>query len=179
MSPDDLVAVCADAVATTEPLPETRAVLERACRDPELRESLRHGKTGINVLYNAAGLTVLNVVWPPEITLVPHNHLMWAAIGIYDGREENRFFRRSGSTIATSGGKELDEGDVLLLGDDAIHSVHNPLRAYTGAVHVYGGDFVRQPRSQWTGEKLDEVPYDYDAIREEFARAEREAGTTR
>jgi predicted metal-dependent enzyme (double-stranded beta helix superfamily) len=179
LNPDDLVAECVSALATTEPLPATRVVLERASRDPQLREALRHGQTGINVVYNAADLTVLNVVWPPGITLVPHNHLMWAAIGIYDGREENRFFRRRGSTLTTSGGKELDEGDVLLLGDDAIHSVHNPVRAYTGAIHVYGGDFIRQPRSQWTGENLEESPYDYDAIREQFAQAERDAGTTR
>jgi predicted metal-dependent enzyme (double-stranded beta helix superfamily) len=179
MSPDDLIADCVGAIAADEPLPATRVALERASRDPELREALRLGRTGINVLYNAPDLTVLNVVWPPAITLVPHNHLMWAAIGIYDGREENRFFRRQGSTLTPSGGKELDEGDVLLLGDDAIHSVHNPVAAYTGAIHVYGGDFIRQPRSQWTGENLDESPYDYDAIREQFAQAEREAGTAR
>jgi len=179
MSPDDLVAECISAIATTEPLPATKAVLERASRDAELRGALRLGRTGINVVYNAPDLTVLNVVWPPAITLVPHNHLMWAAIGIYDGREENRFFRRRGSTLEPSGGKELDEGDVLLLGDDAIHSVHNPVRAYTGAIHVYGGDFIRRPRSQWTGEPLEESPYDYHAIREQFAQAERDAGTSR
>jgi len=179
MTPDDLIADCAGAIATTEPLPATRDVLERASRDRQLRDVLRHGSTGINVLYNAPDLTVLNVVWPPNITLVPHNHLMWAAIGIYDGREENRFFRRHGRTITPSGGKELGGGDVLLLGDDAIHSVHNPERAYTGAIHVYGGDFVRQPRSQWAGDGLEEQPYDYDAIREQFAQAERDAGTTR
>jgi predicted metal-dependent enzyme (double-stranded beta helix superfamily) len=154
-------------------------VLERASRDHELRAALRYGRNGINVVYNAADLTVLNVVWPPALTLVPHNHLMWAAIGIYDGREENRFFRRSGTTITPSGGKELSEGDVLMLGDDAIHSVHNPEHGYTGAIHVYGGDFIRQPRSQWTGERLEESPYDYDAIREQFEQAERDAGTTR
>jgi predicted metal-dependent enzyme (double-stranded beta helix superfamily) len=179
MSPDDLVAACVDAISTVDPLPATRDVLERATRDVDLRDALRHGRPGINVLYNAPDLTVLNVVWPPAITLVPHNHLMWAAIGIYDGREENLFFRREGRTITPAGGKELDEGDVLLLGDDAIHSVHNPERAYTGAVHVYGGDFIRQPRSQWTGERFEESPYDYDAIRELFAEAERDAGTNR
>ena len=179
MSPDDLVAECVGAMATTEALPATRVVLERASRDAKLREALRHGRTGINVLYNAPGLTVLNVVWPPAITLVPHNHLMWAAIGIYDGREENRFFRRKGSTITPSGGKELDAGDVLLLGDDAIHSVHNPVRAYTGAIHVYGGEFLRQPRSQWTGDDLEETEYDHELIREQFAQAERDAGITR
>jgi predicted metal-dependent enzyme (double-stranded beta helix superfamily) len=179
MTPDDLIAECVGALETTEARPATRVVLERATRDRELRDALRHGRNGINVVYNAADLTVLNVVWPPAITLVPHNHLMWAAIGIYDGREENRFFRRKGTTITPSGGKELHEGDVLMLGDDAIHSVHNPERAYTGAIHVYGGDFIRQPRSQWTGENLEESPYDYDAIREQFAQAERDAGTTR
>ncbi len=179
MDIDDLVAECRTALATTEPLPAIRSVLERAAPDTRLRDSLRQGRTGLNVLYNAADLTVLNVIWPPGVTLVPHNHRMWAAIGIYDGREENRFFRRSGATVVPSGGKELGEGDVLLLGDDAIHSVHNPVSVHTGAIHVYGGDFVRQPRSQWTGEELEERPYDIEAIRREFARAEREAGTTR
>jgi predicted metal-dependent enzyme (double-stranded beta helix superfamily) len=179
LNTDDLVAECVSARSTTDPLPATRSVLERASRDPQLRAALRQGRTGLNILHNAGDLTVLNVVWPPGVTLVPHNHLMWAAIGIYDGREENRFYRRSGSTITPSGGKDLDEGDVLMLGDDAIHAVHNPSPAYTGAIHVYGGDFVKQPRSQWAGESLDEVPYDIEAIRAEFARAEREAGTSR
>jgi predicted metal-dependent enzyme (double-stranded beta helix superfamily) len=133
VSPDDLVAECIGALATSEPLPATRDVLARASCNPSLRDALRHGRTGINVLYNAPDLTVLNVVWPPAITLVPHNHLMWAAIGIYDGREENRFFRRNGSTLTRSGGKDLGAGDVLLLGDDAIHSVHNPERGVHGS----------------------------------------------
>ena len=94
------------------------------------------------MLYNAPDLTVLDVVWPPLISLFPHNHRMWAAIGIYGGREDNTFYRRQGSAIVASGGKELTEGEVLLLGDDAIHAVHNPARAYTGAIHVYGGDFI-------------------------------------
>jgi len=179
LNTDDLVAECVSALAASDPLPATRALLERASRDSKLREALRHGRTGLNILHNAPDLTVLNVVWPPGVTLVPHNHLMWAAIGIYDGREENRFYRRTGSSITASGGKDLDAGDVLMLGNDAIHAVHNPKRAYTGAIHVYGGDFVNQPRSQWTGENLEEAPYDIEIIRAEFARAEREAETSR
>ena len=172
MSPDDLVAACVDAIATTEPLPATRVVLERACRDRELRDVLRRGNTGINVLYNAANLTVLNVVWPPEITLVPHNHRMWAAIGIYGGREENRFFRRDGLTIAPSGGKELDEGDVLLLGDDAIHSVTNPRRHdFTGSIHIYGGDYFGVARSLWDPDTLEEGPADGAQLQQLFADA--------
>jgi predicted metal-dependent enzyme (double-stranded beta helix superfamily) len=96
--------------------------------------------------------------------LPAHDHRMWAAIGIYAGQEDNAFFRRAGQTLTDSGGKELRERDVLLLGDDAIHSVTNPLRSCTGAIHVYGGDFVATPRSQWSGETRTEEPYDIDYV---------------
>jgi len=170
---DDLVAECLVAVAEHEPRMAVRAVLERALTGGELAGALGGQPGGLNVLYNAPDLTVLNVVWPPRFTLLPHDHRMWAAIGIYGGREDNTFYRRQGSTILTSGGKELAEGDVLLLGDDTIHAVHNPQRAYTGAVHVYGGDFINTPRSQWDSETLAEEPYDLDAVRREFERADK------
>src|ERR1700733_777473 len=97
---------------------------------------------------------------------------MWAAICIYSGREDNAFFRRRADTIVASGGKELLEGDVQLLGDDVIHAVHTPSRSYTGAIHVYGGDFISQPRSQWDAETLMEQPYDLETVSREFERAE-------
>jgi len=71
-----------------------------------------------------------------------------------------------------SGGKDLCQRDVVLLGKDTIHSVHNPLRRYTGAIHVYGGDFVNAARSQWDPETLREEPYDLVAVRELFDAAE-------
>jgi predicted metal-dependent enzyme (double-stranded beta helix superfamily) len=97
---------------------------------------------------------------------------MWAAIAIYGGRETNAFFHRQANTIVASGGKELAQGDVVLLGDDTIHSVTNPAPSHTGAIHVYGGDFVATPRSQWDVETLTEEPYDIEAVRRAFARAE-------
>src|SRR5258708_808418 len=148
MEPDELVAECVDAVNEHDPRLAVRTVLERALADRQLADALAPPAPGLNVLYNADDLTVINVVWPPLVSLFPHNRRMWAAIGIYGGREENTFYRRDGSAIVTSGGKEVAEGDVLLLGDDPIHSVDNPVRAYTGAIHVYGGDFIRMPRSQ-------------------------------
>ena len=87
--------------------------------------------------------------------------------------KNNAFFRPvANQTIVASGGKELLEGDVQLLGDDVIHAVHNPSRSYTGAIHVYGGDFIAQPRSQWDAETLVEQPYDLRTVRREFERAE-------
>jgi len=105
--------------------------------------------------------------------LQPHEHRMWAAIGIYAGQEDNAFFRRNENTIVDSGGKQLYERDVILLGDDTIHSVTNPLQSYTGAIHVYGGDFVQEPRSQWDWETREERPYDLAQTMREFEAANR------
>ncbi len=92
-------------------------------------------------LYRSSALTVLRFVWPPAVELFPHDHRMWAAIGIYGGGEDNTFFRRVPEGLVVSGGKQLRAGDVALLGADVIHAVANPSRAYTAAIHVYGGDY--------------------------------------
>lgn len=168
---DDVVDRCVRASTETKPRLAIREVLEKAVAEPASVEP----RPGLNFLYRSADLTVIDVIWPPQMTLFPHDHRMWAAIGIYGGQERNAFFRRGPDGIVASGGKDLTERDVLLLGDDAIHSVHNPGRHYTGAIHVYGGDFVAQPRSQWDPETLTEEPWELDAAVREFARAEEAA----
>jgi predicted metal-dependent enzyme (double-stranded beta helix superfamily) len=101
---------------------------------------------------------------------------MWAAIGIYTGREDNAFFRRDPDAprrLVESGGKDIGAGDVLVLGDDVIHSVANPADRLTGAIHVYGGDFVNQRRSQWGPGPREERPHDMNVLRDQFADANR------
>jgi predicted metal-dependent enzyme (double-stranded beta helix superfamily) len=176
---DELVAECEHAVGEHDPRLAVRTVLEGAVRDRRLIDALATAAGGVNVLHNGADLTVLNVVWPPLISLFPHDHRMWAAIGIYGGQEDNTFYRRQGPRLVAVGGKALAVGEVLLLGDDAIHSVQNPTRSYTGAIHVYGGDFIGIERSQWDADTLEERPYDLDAVRGEFARAEQQFNATR
>ena len=97
---------------------------------------------------------------------MPHNHLMWAVIGIYTGREDNIFWRRlpdeDGGRIKAAGAKSLGERDVEPLGRDIIHTVTNPLPRFTGAIHVYGGDFFATSRSEWDPETLLEQRYDME-----------------
>lgn len=172
---DELVQQCVSAVADPDPRLAVRDVLHRAVSRPGLpAEALGEPTPGLDILHRADELTVIKVVWPPHMSLFPHDHRMWAAIGIYGGQEDNSFYRRHDGTLAPSGGKELREGDVLLLGDDAIHAVRNPARRYTGAIHVYGGDFVARPRSQWDPGTLREEPYDMNTVLREFARADEE-----
>ena len=59
------------------------------------------------------------------MALNPHEHRMWAVIGMYGGQEDNAFYRRAPGGLEPSGGKEVPAGDVLVLGDDVIHSVAN------------------------------------------------------
>jgi predicted metal-dependent enzyme (double-stranded beta helix superfamily) len=172
---DQLVADCLSARAEDEPRLAVRDVLRRVlARSDEVAGALDPQEGGLTVLYGSDDLTVLHVVWAPGMTLFPHDHRMWAVIGIYAGQEDNSFFRRSapGSrTLIESGGTVVTTGDVAVLGDDTIHSVTNPRDRLTGAIHVYGGDFVNEPRSQWgPGERL-ERPFDLAEAREEFAAA--------
>jgi predicted metal-dependent enzyme (double-stranded beta helix superfamily) len=169
------VAACQEAIAEDEPRRAIREVLERAIREPASVIDALHPKVGgFSLLHNSPDLTVLHVVWAPRMRIYPHDHRMWAAIGIYAGQEDNEFFRRAGpapATLVASGGKELRTGDVALLGDDTVHAVTNPRDRLTGAIHVYGGDFVRQPRSQWGPGTVEERPYDIDEAQKQFTDA--------
>jgi len=172
---DDLVESCRQALRETEPRRAVRDVLDRALASPnELAEVLDPQEGGLNFLHNAPDLTVLHVVWAPGMVLHPHNHNMWAVIGIYTGAEDNAFFRRpspESRTIVESGGKHLAAGDSVILGDDVIHQVSNPMQKLTGAIHVYGGDFIQQPRSQWGDPPYEERPWEMDEARQQFAEA--------
>ncbi|MBC7173699.1 MAG: hypothetical protein H5U40_14765, partial [Polyangiaceae bacterium] len=125
-------------------------------------------------LYRSAELTILNVVWAPWMTLMPHDHRMWAVIGIYTGREDNIFWRRiddEPGKIEAAGARALSDRDTVPLGRDIIHSVHNPIPRLTGAIHVYGGEFFTVPRSEWDPETLLEQPFDVDRTLRMFEEA--------
>jgi predicted metal-dependent enzyme (double-stranded beta helix superfamily) len=172
---DDFVDRCQQALAEDEPRRAVKDVLQRAVDRPtEIAAALHPTEGGLDLLHHSPELTVIHVVWAPGMRLYPHDHRMWAAIALYTGQEDNAFYRRSGPGkrfLTESGGKELVTGDVALLGDDTIHAVSNPRRTLTGAIHVYGGDFVNQPRSQWGPGPEEERPYDFDEARRQFSEA--------
>jgi predicted metal-dependent enzyme (double-stranded beta helix superfamily) len=129
---------------------------------------------GVTPLYRSPDLTIINFVWAPCMSLMPHNHQMFAVIGIYSGREDNIFWRRKEATIEAAEAKSLGVGDVAELGHDVIHSVLNPIGKMTCALHVYGGDFFQpdEPRSEWDHETLIERPWNIDEVKSLFSEAE-------
>ncbi len=165
---DRFIADCKAALAEDSSHKSVREIVARAVADPAevLRGLGEPPKAGVQKLYHTPELTILNVIWGPHMTLMPHNHEMWAVIGVYSGREDNIFWRRikdeAGGKIEAAGAKALCEKDAEPLGPNIIHSVTNPVRKLTGAIHVYGGDFFGTPRSEWDAGTLLEAPYDVE-----------------
>lgn len=166
--------------AVKEGQPAVRELVSRAVADPAavLRALGEPTRAGLNTLYRSDELTILNLVWGPHMTLMPHNHGMWAVIGLDTGREDNIFWRRIDepgmpSRVEAAGAKALSAGEAAPLGKDIIHSVTNPIPRLTGALHVYGGDFFRPGRSEWDPETLREQPYDAERTRAMFEAANR------
>jgi len=163
---DRFIAECRAAASLDATHKSVREIVARAVSEPTavIAGLGAPARAEVQKLYNSPELTILNVIWGAGMTIMPHNHLMWAVIGIYTGREDNIFWRRvSGQgRIEAAGAKSLGERDVEPLGRDIIHTVTNPLPRLTGAIHVYGGDFFAAARSEWDPETLLEQPFDME-----------------
>jgi predicted metal-dependent enzyme (double-stranded beta helix superfamily) len=172
MDLDRFVADCVRAGQEADPQAAVKEVLARAMATSRavLAAVGEPRQAGIRTLHRSNTLTIFAATWTPQMNLVPHNHLMWALIGIYTGREDSILWRRTPGKIEAFGAQALFEGDVAALPADVIHSVTNPLGRFTGGIHIYGGDFFDTTRSQWNPETLHEEPSDGARIREMFER---------
>ena len=173
---DQFVADCRVALTADRSHKCVREVVARAVSNPaSVLKALGEPKHGaFQALYRAADLTIMNIVWAPGLIRPPHNHQMWAVIGIYTGREDNIFWRRvvGNSRLEAAGAKALAERDAEPLGRNIIHSVINPIPRLTGALHVYGGDFLAAGgRSEWDPDTFREQPLDIDNVMRQFEGA--------
>ncbi len=173
---------CRAALTEDQTHKAVRETVARAVSEPgQLVNALGSPRVGgVQRLLHTPDLTILNVIWAPRMTLMPHNHNMWAVIGVYTGREDNIFWRRvpdhPDGKIEAAGAKSLAPGDAAPLGSDIIHSVTNPTGLFTGALHVYGGDFFEAHRSEWEPENLSEKTYDVEKNMRLFEEANSRVG---
>jgi predicted metal-dependent enzyme (double-stranded beta helix superfamily) len=176
---DRFKAECSAVVTERAALQAVREVVARAVEDPKavLKALGEPVRSEVQTLHRSTDLTILNVIWGPRMTVMPHNHEMWAVIGIYTGREDNILWRRlpadQNGRIEAAGAKALSEREALPLGHDIIHSVTNPIGRLTGAIHVYGGDFFAVPRKEWDPERLTEQRYDVQKTLQMFEESNR------
>lgn len=170
---DEFIEACREAVAADDSHMAVREIVARAVSDPGavIAALGEPTKSGITPLYRSDTLTILNIAWPPFMTVFPHNHGMWAVIGVYSGCEDNIFWRRRGDMIEAAGAKALRVRDAHPLGRDVIHTVTNPLGRISSALQLYGGDFFAAPRSEWDPETLREQPFDMARTSKSFRDA--------
>jgi predicted metal-dependent enzyme (double-stranded beta helix superfamily) len=174
---DRFIADCRAAVAQDPSHKAVRDVVARAVDDPAavLKGLGAPRRAEVQKLYGGPDVTILNVIWGPRMTIMPHNHTMWAVIGVYTGREDNVYWRQlpasAGRRLEIAGGRALGVKDAEPLGRDIIHSVTNPIDRLTAAIHVYGGDFIAAVRSEWDPETLTEQPYDMNKVARLFEQS--------
>jgi predicted metal-dependent enzyme (double-stranded beta helix superfamily) len=173
---DRFIADCHAALDGPQSSRNVREVVARAVTDPAAVVASLGEPTagGIVPIHRSPEVTIINVLWPSQMVIMPHNHNTWAVIGVYGGREDNILWRRlpadSPHGIEAAGAKSLCTKDALAFGPELIHSVVNPSAKVTGAIHVYGGDFFAIQRSEWDPDSLEEQPYDLEKARRMFAR---------
>lgn len=168
-----LIEDCIAANKTADPQDAVKEVLARGVSDTSamLKAIGAPTEAGLKVFLRSKELTIFAASWTPQMNLLPHNHRMWANIGIYTGREDNILWERSKDGLEASDVRCLFAGDVATLDTKAIHSVTNPLHRFTGGLHIYGGDFFATERSQWDPETLKEEPSNGEVIRNIFRKA--------
>jgi len=177
-SVEGFIEACRAAVAGGDAEKAVRELVTEAVADPaSVAAALGEPTAGPSPLHRAPDLTVMDFAWAPWMCFKPHNHSMWSVVGIYAGREDNLFWRRTAGGIEAAGARSLGCGEVTILGRDIIHSVVNPIGRMTRAIHVYGGDFFApiEPRSEWDPESLVERAWDMDDALRLFAEADARA----
>jgi predicted metal-dependent enzyme (double-stranded beta helix superfamily) len=164
---------CRSALQDGSPKRAIKEIAQRAVRDaPAVARALgTPARSGIFALHVSPELTILNVIWAPGMSIYPHDHGMWAVIGVYEGREDNAFFKRTAHGLVRASVKKLEAGDTVLLGAPIVHAVTNPLGRFTGALQIYGGDFFKVSRSEFDPKTLEERPFDVERAKAVFLEA--------
>ena len=163
-----LVDRCRAALESDDPSDTVATVLRDAVSDPDavttaVAEWKATGRTDYGAIYRARDLTILHAAVKPGFESPRHNHTMWAVSGVYEGQEDNTFYRRGDSGIEEVGHAEIRAGEAQVLPADVIHRIANRKSSALQAIHVYGGDLLGIERSMWDDTTGGERRFDFTA----------------
>ncbi|MGA2412362.1 MAG: hypothetical protein ABSG46_18505 [Candidatus Binataceae bacterium] len=142
--------------------PGSMAAMKEAIARAVSHQPLAADPNRSQVLYDEPGLMILHTAVDGGFDSPPHDHRTWAVIGVYEGQEDNTFYRLVDGTraIEHAGGRSLNHGDVLTLGPEAIHKIANPRNDKLLALHVYGVNILKNERSAWDLAAMREYPFE-------------------
>lgn len=162
----EFVATCRALVVGEHPIAEITQAMELLVADPsalaaQIPEPVMGPGSSVagfdEILFEDEFLTVFVVHSAPGVQQPPHDHLISAVIGVYEGIEEQRYFRRDGGSLVRSGGADIVPGDVLTLGPLAVHAISANID-WCRAVHVYLGALSSIDRSLFDPDTFEEEP---------------------
>jgi predicted metal-dependent enzyme (double-stranded beta helix superfamily) len=145
-----------------------RLALAKTWLGPEHYECNQEQGFGVHLLHEEPdhSLAVFAVSWLPGRGAPPHNHGTWAVVAGVDGPEENSFWdrvddgsREGYAELSTRAEKEFEEGEVVALEPEHIHSVTNRSDRVTVSLHTYGMHVNHTGRSQFDIENNREIPF--------------------
>ncbi len=161
---DRFILDCKDAVVQPRPAEAVLALMQEAMSDVVgvrgALQSILGDSLSDASLFRSSELFIVNNVLVPGVVTPPHNHTTWAVIGVYGGREDNTFYRKSTTGLQEIARKEFRVGSSIFLDPGVIHAVANPLEVPTLAIHVYGADLVTARRSMWNPHTLEACDYE-------------------
>lgn len=150
--------------------PATLAATIPRFREDEVATSPRGFRLGgEHICHRSPELTVMVLDTLPGVVQPPHDHNMIAIIGVFEGCEQQRFWARTADGITATTGRLLEAGEVMVLGEQAIHAISAPDHAPARAIHVYLGDINNVERSILDPDTLDEHPMTSERY-DEFCR---------
>ena len=182
MKVHELVARCAVAAESTDPMAALRTVIEDL-RDhvDEIEHALRYvsgtGGNARQVFYRSPELTMLKVCFPSGRRTPPHDHGTWATILLLSGEEKNTLYRREDGKLRKAGEATLARGSVLTIRADTVHVAECLSDTPAIGLHVYGGDIFETPRRMWDPETLEEHALDWQLYERFAGIASRAAGS--
>lgn len=169
------VSECRDAASANDPVTATRAVVRDAVRAlasgvvslPPLDSTYARRSGSLllgrdQTLFEDDSATVTIVDTEPGHLQPPHDHSMCAVIGVFEGGERNRFFRRTDGQARLATRRVVRPAEVIALRERTVHAISAEADEPCRALHVYLGPLSSRPRSLFHPETGTEEPFDFD-----------------
>lgn len=167
---DSFVAQLRAAALESDAPKQVRALMTEAFREPVAVKTAMSGFSGEEeILFEDDSVSIWYVGFDPTKHVPPHDHQTQAFIGVYDGSEENHFYLAGDGKLEHKTTKQVNPGDVISIGPDAIHSVETTDDQSTYGIHVYLGPLTKIERSLFDWETGAAQPF----TDENYAQLER------
>lgn len=143
----DAAASPREACAGIEPF-FTALLADRDWLPDRYREPAAEGGMGGGIgqwlLFRAAdrSLSLFSLVVPPGAMTPVHDHLAWGLVGLYDGNQDEEFYRPGGGTLELTRQRPLVPGDfyALLPPRDDVHRVRTTSEVTSVSIHLLAND---------------------------------------